>query len=104
MGCVYPIHYNSLVHIFQVLHFSDNHFDTRIILAAAVHAMDPAYVNETEANPDGGKPTQRTLTEDEDPNEEVANDLDVIAEVKLPLTILKFNLLTLTFPSPSSHC
>ena len=48
MGCV-------LVCIFQVLHSSENHFDTRIILAAAIHALDPAYVNETEANSDGGQ-------------------------------------------------
>ena len=37
-------------------------------------------------------------------SEEVVNDLNVIAEVKLPSTICKFNLLTLAFLSPSSHC
>jgi hypothetical protein len=62
-------------------------------------------VNETvtEANSDVGQLTQRISTEDEDPSEEVANDLGVIAEVKLPSTIRKFNSLTFTFPSPSSH-
>lgn len=52
-----------------------------VILAAT---PNPASVNETEA-------VQPTLTEDEDPNEEVVNDLDVNAEVKLPSTVRKFN-------------
>jgi hypothetical protein len=61
-------------------------------------------LNETEEISDAGQPTQQTLTEDEDPSGEVANDLDVTAEVKLPSTIRKFNFFSLTFLSPSSHC
>jgi hypothetical protein len=51
-------------------------------------------VNQTEleAISDPDQPTQQTSAEDEDPNEEVINDLEVIAEVKLPSTIRKFNL------------
>jgi hypothetical protein len=49
-------------------------------------------MNETEAISDADQPTRQTSTEDEDPNEEVVNDLDVIAEVKLPSTVRKFNL------------
>jgi hypothetical protein len=48
-------------------------------------------MNETEAILDADQPTQETSTEDEDPNEEVVNDPDVIAEVKLSLTIHKFS-------------
>lgn len=48
-------------------------------------------MNETEAILDADQPTQETSTEDEDPSEEVVNDLDVIAEVKLSLTIRKFS-------------
>ena len=81
---------NNLVCIVQLLLLLS--FDT------AIHAPDPASVNETE---DADKPTQKTSTEDEDPNEEVVNDLDVIAEVKLASTIRKFNSFTITFPS---HC
>ena len=71
----------------------DYNFDTRIILAA---------VNETEleAISDADQPTQQTSAEDEDPNDEVVNDPHVIAEVKLPSTIRKFDLFTITFPSP----
>jgi len=72
---------------------SDYHFDTIILAAAAIHAPDPASVNETEAISDADQSTQQTLTEDEDPNEEVVNDLDVIAEVKLASTIHKSRLL-----------
>ena len=72
---------------------STNHFDTRIILAAstAIHTPDSASVNETEAISDTDQSTGQTPTEDEDPNEEAVNDPDVIAEVKLPSTIRKFN-------------
>jgi hypothetical protein len=51
-------------------------------------------VNQTEleAISDPDQPTQQTSAEDEDPNEEVVNDPDVIAEVKLPSTIRKFDL------------
>jgi hypothetical protein len=59
--------------------------------AAAIHAPDPASVNETEAILDADQPTQQTLIDDEDPNEEVVNELDVIAKVILPSTIRKFN-------------
>jgi hypothetical protein len=64
-----------------------------VILAAAatIHAPNSASVNETEAISDADQPTQPTSTEDEDPNEEVVNDLDVIAEVLLPSTVRKFN-------------
>jgi len=57
-------------------------------------------VNETEAisDSDADQPTQQFSIEDEDPNEEVVNGLDVIAEVKLPSTIRKFNSFTITFP------
>ena len=55
-------------------------------------------MNETEAVSDADQPTQPTLTEDEDPNEEVVNNLDVITEVKLPSTIRKFNSFNITFP------
>ena len=69
-------------------HSFDNHFDTRINLAAgAIHALDPASVNETETISDADQSMEQTSTEDEDPNEEVVNDMDVFAEVKLPLTI-----------------
>jgi len=59
-----------------------------VILAAI---PNPASVNETEAISDPDQPVQPTLIEDEDPNEEVVNDLDVIAEVKLSSTVRKFN-------------
>ena len=69
-------------------HSFDNHFDTGINLAAgAIHAPDPASVNETETISDTDQSIEKTSTEDEDPNEEVVNDLDVFAEVKLPSTI-----------------
>ena len=71
-------------------HSFDNHFYTRINLAAgAIHAPDPASesVNETETISDADQSMEQTSTEDEDPNEEVVNDLDVFAEVKLPSTI-----------------
>ena len=69
-------------------HPFDNHFDTRINLAAgAIHTLDPASVNETETISDADQSMEQTSTEDEDPNEEVVNDLDVFAEVKLPSTI-----------------
>jgi hypothetical protein len=101
MGRVYLMYYNNLVCAVQALRSFDNHFDTRIILAAAaaIHTPDPAIVNETEAIADADQPTQPTSTEDEDPNEEVVNDLNVIAEVKLPSIICKFNSFTITFPS-----
>ena len=51
-------------------------------------------MNETDAVTDTCQLTQQTSTEDENPSEEVANDLDVIAEVKLPSTIRKFNSLS----------
>lgn len=54
-------------------------------------------MNESEAISDADQSTERTSTEDEDPNEEVVNDPDVIAEVKLPSTIRKFNILVLHF-------
>lgn len=68
-----------------------------IILASAIHAADPASANETEAIADADQPAQEISMEDEDPNEEVVNDLDVIAEVKLSSTIRKFNNLPLHF-------
>jgi UDP-glucose 4-epimerase len=102
MGRVYLTYYNNnLVCIVQVLRSSDYHFDTRIILAAAaIPIPDPASVDETEAIPDANQPTQQPSTEDEDLNEEVVNDVDVIAEVKLSSTVRKFDLFTITFPSP----
>ena len=58
-------------------HSFDNHFDTRINLAAgAIHALDPASVNETETISDADQSMEQTSTEDKDPNEEVVNDLD----------------------------
>jgi hypothetical protein len=83
------MYYNNLVCTVQVLQFFS---EIEFILAAAaadIHTPDPASANE--ANPDADRPTQQTLTEDEDPNEGVVNDLDVIAEVKLPSTVRKFN-------------
>ena len=69
-------------------HYFDNHFDTRINLAAgAIHTPDPASVNKTEMISDADQLMEQTSTEDEDPNEEVVNDLDVFAKVKLPSTI-----------------
>ena len=93
-----------MVCIVQVLRSSAYHFDTRFILAAAaaaaIHLPDPAFVDETEAISDADQPTQQTSTEDEDPSEGVVNDLDVIAEVKLPSTIRKFDSFTITFLIP----
>ena len=66
-----------------------------VILAAAIHT--PASANETEAISDSDQPVRPTSTEDEDPNEEVVNDLNVIAEVKLPSTVRKFNSSFITF-------
>ena len=91
------MYYNNLVCAVHVLHSFDNRFDRRII-SAAIHAPEPASVNETEVVSDADQPTQPTSTEDEDPNEEVVNDPDVIAEVKLPSTIRKFNSINITFP------
>lgn len=58
--------------------------------AAAIHTPGPASVNETEAILDADQQTL-SLKEDEDPNEEVVNDQDVLAEVILPSTVRKFN-------------
>lgn len=90
---------DNLVSVVQVLRSSRNHFNTRIILAVstAIHTPDSTSVNESEAISDADQSTERTSTEDEDPNEEVVNDPDVIAEVKLPSTIRKFNILVLHF-------
>ena len=69
-------------------HSFDNHFDTRINLAAGViHTLDPASVNKTETISDADQSMEQTSTEDKDPNKEVVNDPDVFAEVKLPSTI-----------------
>lgn len=61
---------------------------------------DPASLNEeTEAILDADQPTQQTSTEDfdEDPNEEVVNDPDVLAEVILASIVRKFNFESLHF-------
>jgi hypothetical protein len=103
MGHVYLMYYSSSsVRLVKVLRPSDNHFDTRTILlvdaAAAIHAPDPASVNTTEAILDADQPMQQTSTEDEDPNEEAVNELNAVAEVKLPSTIRKFSSSTITSP------
>ena len=92
MGRVYLLYYNNdLVCKIQALTLlTIIFFYTRINLAAgAIHAPDPASesVNETETISDADQSMEQTSTEDEDPNEEVVNDLDVFAEVKLPSTI-----------------
>jgi hypothetical protein len=78
---------------------SENHFNTRNFILAAIHAPDPASVNEAEVISDANQPTQPISIEDEDPNEEVVNDLGVVQDqIALPLTVRKCNLF-ITFSS-----
>ena len=74
------------------LKFFQKHFDTRNIILAAIHALDPASVNEAKAISDADQLTQPISMEDEDPNKEVVNDLDIQAQVTLPSTVRKCNL------------
>lgn len=77
---------------------SKNHFNTRNFILAAIHAPDPASVNEAEVISDANQLTQPISIEDEDPNEEVINDLDVLqVQIVLPSTVRKCNFLFITF-------
>jgi hypothetical protein len=66
-----------------------------VAAATSIHIPDPASMNETTheviLDSDTDQQTQQTSMEDEDPNEEVVDDLDVTAKVILPSRIRKIN-------------
>ena len=88
MEHAYFMYYNNWVWHFKlfIIVLMDK-FTIAASAATSTNILDPEPANKTGEILNADEPMPPTSIEDEDPNEEIINDLDVVAEVTLPSTV-----------------